>query len=209
MAFLWKKIDVVEKSPVFLEASDDCYYARDYISSGGFSSSETNQLISNFKKPVTAKSTNQWRYKQAAIQQFAKELLEILPDSAIIASIPSSKCKTDPAFDSRIIDALTVVTRAKASIVLVEPIVTLATTQAAHLGGTRNPQAIYANFKWMGGLSTTASHIIFVDDVITTGSHFKACKRMVLENHPGIKVIGVNWARTVWPSNDSTAELGF
>jgi hypothetical protein len=209
MAFLWKKIDVVEKSPFFLEATDDCYYARDYISSAGFGSSETNQLISNFKKPVTAKGTNQWPYKQTAIKKFAKELLEILPDGAVIASIPSSKCKTDEEFDSRIIDALAIVARAKASIVLVEPIVTLATTQAAHLGGTRNPQAIYTNFKWIGGLPANASHIIFVDDVITTGSHFKACKRMVLENHPGIKVIGVNWARTVWPSNDSTAELGF
>ncbi len=68
---------MVEKSPVFLEASDDCYYARDYISSGGFESSETNQLISNFKKTIIAKGTTQWRYKQAAVQQFPTELLEM------------------------------------------------------------------------------------------------------------------------------------
>jgi hypothetical protein len=205
MAFFWKKIDVVEAAPIYLDGSDNCYYAREYISNGGFKASETNQLISNFKKPVTARGTGQWQYKEAAIRQFAKELLEVLPDDAIIAQIPSSKCKTDPAYDSRVIDGLRLVMKRKPSIRLVEPIEAVASTQAAHLGGTRNPLTIYNNLRWSGGLPDNANHIIFVDDVITTGAHYKACKRIVLENHTNIQVVGVNWARTVWPSEADPA----
>ena len=59
---MWKSLDQVEKPPVFLESSDleDCYFARDYISHGGYGASEANHLVSNFKKGVEKRDCSEW-----------------------------------------------------------------------------------------------------------------------------------------------------
>lgn len=78
MSGLWKKVERVgvENFPIHLEDDDICYYARDYISKGGFQASKSNDLINNFKKPADRKGKTEWHYKETAMQQFAKELSE-------------------------------------------------------------------------------------------------------------------------------------
>jgi hypothetical protein len=203
---VWKKIDVDQSPPVFLEPSDICYYAREYIAKGGFSASQTNQLINNFKKSVDRKGKPEWKYKTQAVRQFAEELSSALNDGAIVAPVPSSKCKSDPQYDSRLVDCLRALVRQRPNITAVEALVGKTTLQAVHLGGVRSPSIIYQNLDWAGGLPNGARHLILVDDVLTTGAHFKACQRLVLEKHPDLKVIGAFWAKTVWPADTVIAQ---
>ena len=46
----------------------------------------------------------------------------------------------------------------------------------------------------------TPSETVFrVDDVLTTGSHFVACKQFIMDHDPRVKnVIGIFWALHVW-----------
>lgn len=199
MSRLWKKIERVglENFPYYLEEGDKCYYARDYIAEGGYSASEANDLISNFKKPVDRKGLTEWQYKVQAINKFAIELRPLLNENMIVTSIPSSKSKRDPEYDSRLEDVLTEAQRLKPDIVVEYPIALKRTTLAAHHGGTRNPEEIYQSLKWKG-LNARKRVIVLVDDVITSGAHFKACQRLIKENKPRISIIGIFWARTVW-----------
>jgi predicted amidophosphoribosyltransferase len=192
-----------------LGTDDRCYYARDYISKGGFSASDANRLISNFKKPVNRRGLPDWKYKGQAIRQFANELTQLLGQGCFVAPIPCSKCKTDADYDSRLEDSLAILTKARPDVKLVELLSAKTTLPASHLGGGRKPDAIYENLSWNGGLPQGANHVIFVDDVITTGGHFKACQRMVIEHHPEVNVIGVFWAKTVWlePSVDDVVSF--
>lgn len=54
---LWKRIEAPNLLR-HIKDSDFCIRARDYISGGGYSSYETNQLISNFKKPISKMKRN-------------------------------------------------------------------------------------------------------------------------------------------------------
>jgi hypoxanthine phosphoribosyltransferase len=76
----------------------------------------------------------------------------------------------------------------------------LTTIPAAHLGGDRDIESFYENLEWVGFRSQAVNTVVVVDDVITSGSRFKACKQIILEYHPDARVIGVFWGRTVWDS---------
>lgn len=199
----WKKIERVgvEKFPIYLEDEDICFYARDYISRGGYQASNANNLINNFKKPADRKGKPEWSWKEKAIKQFASEISEILPDEMLVTCIPSSIIKTDPSYDSRLEDTLKQLKLLRPDIIIKFPISIMQTTVASHSGGGRNPEQIYENLKWKG-LLTTFDQIVLVDDVLTTGAHFKACKKLILEYHPHKTVIGIFWAKTVWPDEE-------
>lgn len=62
----------------FLNSSDDCHFLREYIPHVGFIGSETNSLISNFKKSPEKKGRYEWRYKTEAIRQIAADLAKAL-----------------------------------------------------------------------------------------------------------------------------------
>lgn len=204
----WKKIDLAETIPFYLtRGEDECYYAREYISGGGYKASQTNGLISNFKKGVDKRNTFQWQYKQQAIYQFATELSPLLRDGAVLAPIPSSKCKTDSDYDSRLEDMLKALARIRPQLKIIEPITIRSTSQAAHLGGERDIQVIYDNLVWQDGVPQGATSILLVDDVITTGAHFKACKRLLREQVQDIRVIGVFWAKTIWVNDHPELKL--
>ena len=187
MPALWKRLDVSQDVPAFILQEDEVYYAREYISKGGYKASEANQLIMNLKKPVNRRGQRDWYYKEQAIDRFARELAAALKDGTVIAAIPSSKCRTDPEYDSRLVDTLSAAKRYKPSLIVEQPIVVNATSVAVHAGGSRRPDEIYSNLVW-NGFSHEVHQVLLVDDVLTTGSHFRACKRIILEHCPAAKV---------------------
>jgi hypothetical protein len=197
---LWKKFDILDLCErARLAVDDDCYYARDYISHGGYGASDGNNLVSNFKKPVSKKGTNQWPHKLRAIEQFAQELRELIADGAVVVAIPTSKCRTDPEFDSRLDDVLDRLGKLNPTLRIGRPIDRHTTAQALHQGGSRTIDEVAATLQW-NGFQTAPSAVVLIDDIITCGTNFKACQRLIQKHHPGLKVHGAFWARTVWPT---------
>ena len=196
---LWQRIDinVVENPPARLEEDDDCYYAREYISGGGYQASLANDLISNLQKPRSTENTQQWQYKIGAAHQFARELSGVIPDAATVACIPSSKQLDDPQYDPRLDMTMRELSRIKSSVIVERPIVRRRSGTPLHEGAARSVDGIYRRLEW-AGFKNVPPYLILIDDVITTGSTFKACQRHVHENHPGLPVIGLFWCRVIW-----------
>lgn len=205
---LWKKLEIVENPPVFITADDECYYARDYISRGNYKDSEANQLVSNFKKHPKYRGTASWRYKEQAINRFARELAAAIVQNVSVAAIPPSKLPNHPEYDSRLSDCLVLLGQLRSDLVIEKPFTCRESTVPSHHGGGRRIDDIVANLEWHG-LSPGCRTLILIDDVLTTGAHFKACKRIVAREAAEVRVAGVFWARTVWreenPFVDETA----
>lgn len=202
MPKLWQKLERTPSGawPIYLDDSDICYFARDYIAHGGFTAGQGNDLIFNYKKPVCERDKPSWRYKINAIKQFARELSAMKLDDHYIAGMPSSKTPDDPEYDNRIAETLRELKLLKTSINIVAPFANRKTRPPLHAGGqTRSPDEIYNNLIWQG-LPGQLEYLLLVDDVLTTGSNFKACQRLLSENAPGTQLIGIFWAKTTWPN---------
>lgn len=199
---LWNKIDLdVEPRPVFLRPGDDCYYAREYISEGGYKASKSNQLILNFKKSPDKRGTGEWYWKEKAAGQFARELADFLPADLCIAVIPTSKPDDHPEYDQRFDMMLGTLHDLRPDLSMEEPIYRTEPCQSLHTGGQRSVSQALRTLGWRGFEETPAG-VVLIDDVITCGTNYKACQRLLRQHCPGIAVSGAFWARTVWMADD-------
>jgi predicted amidophosphoribosyltransferase len=63
---------------------------------------------------------------------------------------------------------------ARKKLVVEWPIESRETVTAAHSGGSRDPVEIMDNFDWTGFENEEPETLVVIDDVLTTGSHFRA-----------------------------------
>ncbi len=198
----WKKFDPPFDSPTNLEGAEFCYYARERLSRGGYST-ETNQLIRNFKIEASVQQSNisRWnKYKLGAVARFADELMPLLPDGMAIATIPPSAARGDPLFDPRFDLLFQELQRRRPDLAPCDPIVRSVSVAPVHSVEVRpSIEEILASLRYVGFPGPVPTQIVFIDDVVTAGKHFSACRRLILENCPGIHVYGAFWAKTVWP----------
>ena len=112
--------------------------------------------------------------------------------------IPPSKCKTDDFYDDRMVKALKIATK-NLEDVYVKDIIELANNRQSSHSSTQprlNPTELLEILKIDKNSTIETTDIILVDDVITTGSQFKACKELILQNYPHANVIGLFICRT-------------
>lgn len=189
----------------YLDAQDICYYAGEYTAGEGHAYSDTNQLIHNFKKSVDKRGTAQWQYKERAILQAAAIFRAAIRVDAQITfvPIPPSKAKNDPLYDDRMLQLLQAVCRGRHSDIR-ELVVQRQSLPAAHLSDTRpTPDELVANYRLDENLAEPTPHTIFVvDDVLTTGCHFRAVKLLLEQRFPEARVVGLFLARRAPKSVD-------
>jgi predicted amidophosphoribosyltransferase len=189
----------------YLDAQDICYYAGEYTAGEGHAYSETNQLILNFKKSVDKRRTAQWQYKERAILQAAAIFRAAIKGDAEITfvPIPPSKAKSDPLYDDRMLQLLQAVCRGRHTDIR-ELIIQRQSAAAAHLSDTRpTPDELVANYQLDESLAEPAPQTIFVvDDVLTTGCHFKAVKQVLARRFPEARIVGLFLARRAPKSVD-------
>ena len=189
----------------YLDAQDICYYAGEYTAGEGHAHSETNQLIHNFKKSVDKRGTPQWQYKERAILQAAAIFrAAIKADAAItFVPIPPSKAKSDPLYDDRMLQLLQAVCKGRHTDIR-ELVVQRQSLVAAHLSDTRQTlDELVANYRLDESVAVPAPGIIFVvDDVLTTGCHFKAMKHVLERRFPEARIVGLFIARRAPKSVD-------
>lgn len=203
----WKKLSEIFNGRPYLlddEDIDKCYVAREYISHGGYNASDTNNLIQNFKMGSHVPESR-LHYRNNAIEIFATELLELFNSSdfinQIIIVIPSSKIKTDVEYDDRM-DKVCLILKNNVNIQILEPIRRKSSRLARHtMSDKRDIDTEYNELEWisdeLGNLDNGNATVIILDDVITSGASYKACKKIIHEHYPNLEVYGVFWAVTV------------
>jgi hypothetical protein len=195
-SFKWRRFDELTR-PERLRESDIGYYCREQYE-GGYSVCSTNQAIFNYKMGVEFRNQKRWHYKRKAIEQFALELnVHKFEDVALIPAAVS-KPIDHPEYDDRLVQTLLYLRQLKPSLVFFNILSAISPIAAAHSEeGTRDPGIIYSLNHLIAIPEITQKSIYIVDDVITTGGHFLAYKRLIKEKYPNIPVGGLFWARRV------------
>lgn len=201
------KIDDLTRGDHYrLEPNDRGYYLGEYFSGRGYAYGSTNDLISNLKKPMDRRGLSEWRHKEAAIRQAAEALRPNfsppqLGGGITFVPIPPSKAKSHPEYDDRLLRILRIMCDGYASDIR-ELVIQTESTDAAHDSfnrpTTEDLVAIYAVDETVA--APPPSRIVLLDDVLTTGAHFKAAKTAVEQRFPNADIVGVFVARRVIPS---------
>jgi hypothetical protein len=184
----------------YLQPQDDCYFIGEYTAGRGFSYSATNQLIYNLKKSMDKRGTPEWYWKTTAIRQAARMLRESLStkflETATFVPVPPSRVSSDPLYDDRMTQVLTSL---GANVDVRELVAQSEGMHDAHTAAIRpGPNELYQNYEVEGSLvEPSPSCIAVVDDVLTTGAHFKAMQRALGESFSGTPIVGLFLARRV------------
>ena len=194
---LWSKIEKYN-SPYYVKDDDFCIYAREYITRKGYKGGQTNSDILNFKK---SPSKTGKKYRTKAIEKFRKDVeqLFIKTENIIktIMAIPSSKAKSDPEYDHRFENLFEELKKSIPDLIIEWPIEVKQTVEASRRSEKRpSPEHIKQNYVWRGFNRKLIPKRLFVfDDVLISGSHFRATSDFLRENNYKGQIIGVFWAR--------------
>ena len=82
------------------------------------------------------------------------------------------------------------VSHKRGNVTVLEFVEQVASTEAVHLSDAKRPtpEQLQKNYRILSDFSLppTIDAVIILDDVLTTGSHFKAIKNMLLEKYPNL-----------------------
>lgn len=188
----------------YLNEDDECYYVLEYAARQKPPYDSTSDLIFNLKKRTDRKGRSEYFYKEQAIQK-AGELLRTVLDpkwfeSVTIVPIPCSKISADPLYDDRIIQVVRVMTQGLICDVR-ELVAQTKSLDSFHDGSRLSPEQLMEYYEvdevLCGRPAPTA--VALFDDMLTTGSHFKAMKAIIQQRYPGISVCGIFIARRYFP----------
>ncbi|WEK47371.1 MAG: hypothetical protein P0Y56_03540 [Candidatus Andeanibacterium colombiense] len=179
---------------------DACYFFGDYTPRAGFNHSQTNQLISNLKKHQKYRNDYSWKYKDIAIQFSGKAIAGGLNKSAadriLIVPIPPSKPSNHAEYDDRMHQVAMNAKPFQSSCLLS----TNKPRDPAHRqDGGRSVENVYQTLQSHPELYDGKPICVLIDDVLTTGSSFKAAKRKISEMGFFEEILGIFVARCVWP----------
>lgn len=185
----------------WLSGDDRCYFLGEYTARQGYTYSSTNQLILNFKKAPDRRGRPEWRYKEQSIRQAATALRHALgasPPPFVFVPVPPSKVRGDPLYDDRVKRMLLAIWPDQNPDVR-EMIVQSESTDAAHESPQRpTPPDIEARYEIDDALAIPEpKSIAIVDDVLTTGAHFRAASSVLAARFPGLQIVGLFLARRV------------
>ena len=187
-----------------LDLQDECYFLGRYAVGRSYDYYD-NQLIFNFKKDMDRRGQQDWPYKARAIQTVARAFwLAISPwgfdsiNATTFVPIPPSKIRTDPNYDDRMVRMLRAV-RHHPSLDVRELVAQTESTVAAHASLDRLAAdelvELYEIIET--AVSPTPERIVIVDDVLTTGAHFRATKEVLETRFPDADFVGIFIARSI------------
>lgn len=196
--------DLERPDHYYLREGDECAFFGEYTPRAGWKHSNTNQMILNLKKlPTVARGTYQWGHKQTAIREAAAAIRANLNQDALATSlfipIPSSKTLQHPDYDPRMLQVAQMIgPPARAA----EVLRTLHDRDAMHVGtDRRDPEQLGAAIVADAGLIPGGIQRVFLlDDMVTTGSSFRACSDILRAHIPDIPIIGLFISRRVIPN---------
>ena len=194
----------------YLRRTDVCRYLGAYTAGKGAAHSATNRLILDFKTPVSrtrpsarGSAAAQGRnppQKEKAIAGAAAALRRALEasllDRAVFVPVPPSKAKDDDGYDDRLVRMLRAV-RPERPLDVRELIVQTRSVEPTHRRSTRlrasDIEAMYGIDEALE--APRAGLVVVVDDLLTSGAHFRAAQRVLSRRFPDIDVVGLFLAR--------------
>lgn len=197
-------IGEIERGDHYHLAPDDrCLFFGEYTSHAGFSHGETNQLVSNLQKSVSRADMPDYRYKGQAIARIAAAIRSASGKAArgevAIVPAPPSKPRGHPEYDDRMERVARSVSQAADVRCLLE---TATPRQQAKRADQRPTiEELVASMRVANELlDPTPAGVILLDDVITSGTTFKAAQRLLSPLLPGVRFVGLFVARRVFPA---------
>jgi len=182
----------------YLTPDDDCAYLMEYVPDV---TNEVKSVILNYKKGLDRKGLPEFQYKDRTIHQVAQLLRTALPPftspDTILVPIPPSQTRDHPHYDDRHWKMLNIFRRGRDHCDIRDLLSVRNNMPASHGAQRRpSPEEIFQNLMLDKDLCNPPKpNIILVDDVITTGSHFKACKRLLKTAFPLANISGLFIAR--------------
>lgn len=193
----------------FLEREDLCLYlmTREHhpLDEQSPRYSEAFQKVANFKITLSELRMKPYRakYKEEAVDRFSSDLCGLFAQSAasfVLIPAVTSKVEQDPDFDDRLVRVCENVAR-RLPQVRCERVLSLKSSipSASRSYGRRDPELIRTYIRADPSRDLACDFVLVVDDVISSGAHFKACQKAVCDAY-GVKAGGAFWARAESPS---------
>ena len=186
-------------------------YFGEYYAKAGFDYSDMNQLIMNLKKPMNRRGKAEWRYKEKAKLEFSKLLISALSEydfsEFIFVPVPPSKLDNHPEFDNRLMEILNLV-KEKNSINICDLVLQKENREQFHTQDEkRDAEELFSNFKLNEHAPRPAvKNIIIFDDLLTTGTTYRAMEKFLKIHFPDCDYSGMFLARRV-PFNGDAIDI--
>lgn len=200
--------DLTRRDHYYLEVEDTCYYFGEYYPRSGYGVG-FNSEIYNFKMAPSVRHNrpDRYIYKERAISKCAGLFRGCINSQlgAHFIPMPPSKVVTDPDYDDRVLRLCHEICQGNPKWIPTDILRQSSSIESFHStsGKKRMPPDRLANVIQISNPSfqLKTENIILLDDVLTTGSHYKAAK-IVLTKHFGndLNIIGFFIARTARPS---------
>jgi len=202
----FREIDETNCKPhVFYGGEDKWLFLYEKTSGRDYTFSDTNNLISNLKKPVNSSdAVLQWKKK--AIQASATALRNGINDKWLdigtFVPVPPSKAPDDPLYDNRM-ERICRMIRSKVDVRnLVIQKGSMVATHERGDGQRITFNELIDSYQIDEGLADPEpTCIAIVDDVLTTGTHFQAMKSVLEQRFPSAKFVGMFIARRIFPED--------
>ena len=134
--------ELTRQEHAYLTEADNCFFIGEYTAEQGYAYSETNSLISNFKKGMERQGLPEWPYKERDILRVADVFRASIPEDALnhltFVPIPPSKAKDDLLYDDRLTRMLNLI-RPNPPLDVRELIVQAESTEAVHISSEKRP----------------------------------------------------------------------
>lgn len=201
----------------FLEAGDDINYLWEYPTKVWESSKGTPiysvypayDFIKNFQIEPHVMSSNpsRWRYKVKAMDYAARVLGDLIPEHWIplvgFVPIPPSKTKENLAYDGRILNTLR---RVRPRLKVCELVVQAVDCDAKIKGLTPADRIAMMELS-EEGFDPAPDFVCIVDDLVTTGCHYKAVEHYVRQAYPDASIFGLFLTKAKRPPKDDDEAL--
>ncbi|AOJ94313.1 hypothetical protein [Burkholderia multivorans] len=195
--------DATRDAHPFLRRDDHCWYCGDYTARGGLACSPIDELVADFQKSVSRQGRPEYRDKTRAIQTVGRTFRNAFVPNAFrqctFVPVPPSKPRTAPEYDDRMVLALGHMAALVQDELLIradvrELVLHRESYVASHLTPAQRmrPEDLIPLYEINETIAVPQpKHIIVVDDILTTGSHFVAMKTILQARYPNAWIGGL------------------